>query len=86
MNPDERLKIAKQRTVGVKQTTKAVQKGVAEVVYIARDAERAIIADLLDLCRQRGVPLKEVDAMAGLGRACGIEVGAAAAAVLKTQS
>ncbi|MBX6350159.1 MAG: ribosomal L7Ae/L30e/S12e/Gadd45 family protein [Clostridia bacterium] len=81
---DDRLKDARRRTVGVKQTTKSVQRGAALLVYVAKDADRAVVSELLALCRDRGVPIVEVEAMAELGRACGIEVGASAAAVLKT--
>ncbi|MBX5476394.1 MAG: ribosomal L7Ae/L30e/S12e/Gadd45 family protein [Clostridia bacterium] len=80
---DERLKSAKHRTVGVKQTTKAVQKGLAEVVFVARDAERSIVAPLLEACQQQGVEVLEAESMAWLGKACGIDVGASAAAVLR---
>ncbi|MBE3591279.1 MAG: ribosomal L7Ae/L30e/S12e/Gadd45 family protein [Firmicutes bacterium] len=80
---DERLKSAKHRTVGVKQTTKAVQKGLAELVYVAKDAERSIVAPLLEACRQQGVQVLEAESMAWLGKACGIDVGASAAAILR---
>ncbi|MBC7335149.1 MAG: ribosomal L7Ae/L30e/S12e/Gadd45 family protein, partial [Clostridia bacterium] len=40
----ERLKRARTRTVGTKQTTKAVQRDQAKVVYVACDAEERVIA------------------------------------------
>jgi large subunit ribosomal protein L7A len=71
------------KAIGVKQTIKAVQKGLCKCVYIARDADRTIIKDLEELCGGMGVPLKYADSMKQLGKACGIEVGASAAGILK---
>jgi large subunit ribosomal protein L7A len=79
----ERLMQARRRAVGTKQVTRAVERGVAEVVYVARDAEAHVTKHLLALCRQNGVEVVEVDSMRALGRACGVEVGAASAAILK---
>lgn len=77
-----RLKTAK-RTVGAKQTLKAVQGGQAKEVFVARDAEERVVRPILDLCRLNGVRITEVDSMAELGKACSIEVGAAVAAILE---
>ena len=45
----EALKQAEQRTVGVKQTQKAVARQAAEVVYIASDADERVTGRLLEL-------------------------------------
>ncbi len=68
--------------VGAKQLRKALCSGRAVRVYLAEDADPAITQPLEELCRQHEVPCAWVAAMDGLGRACGIEVGAAAAAVV----
>mgnify|MGYP000901350757 CR=1 FL=1 len=81
--PYNRLKAAKKRAIGTKQTTKAVAKGEAAVVYVACNAEAHIINPLLALCRERGVEVCEVESMQELGKACGIEVGSASAAILE---
>lgn len=81
----ERLKSARKKTVGTKQTTKAVSRGVAQLVYIARDAEEKVTAPLLRLCEEKGVEVVFVDSMAELGKACGIKVGAASAAILRDE-
>jgi len=81
--PYNRLRAAKKRAIGTKQTTKAVIKGIARVVYVARDAEVHVIGSLLQLCRERGVEISEVESMKELGKACGIEVGSASAAILE---
>ena len=78
----EQLRTAARRTVGTKQTLRAVERGQAVSVFVARDAESHVVRHLVALCRQRGVPIHEVETMHALGRACGVEVGAASAAIL----
>ena len=68
--------------VGAKQLRKALQKGIARYVYLAENADPAITEPIEELCRQKEVEYSWVASMADLGRACGIEVGAAAAAVI----
>ena len=80
----EALKQAEQRTVGVKQTEKAVARQAAAIVYIAADADERVTARLLELCEANNVPLVCSETMYSIGRACSINVKAAAAAVLKS--
>ncbi len=68
--------------VGAKQLKKSLQKGNARHVFLAKNADPAITESLEDLCRQYTTEVSWVATMAELGRACGIEVGAAAAAVI----
>lgn len=79
----EALKQAEQHTVGVKQTEKSVARQVAEVVYIANDADDRVTSKLSLLCQEHHVPVVTEGNMLELGRACGINVKAAAAAILK---
>jgi len=79
----ERLKAAAQRAVGTNQTAKAISRGQARVVFVALDADRRVTEPLLRSARERGVEVVQVPSMAALGRACGIAVGAAAAAILE---
>lgn len=76
------IKTVAKKTIGTKQTMKAVEKGQARLVYIAADAEERVVQPLLALCQVRGVPVEQAPSMQELGKACGIEVGAAAAAIL----
>ncbi|MDR7482717.1 MAG: ribosomal L7Ae/L30e/S12e/Gadd45 family protein [Armatimonadota bacterium] len=77
-----RLRAATSRVVGSSQTAKAVVRGLATEVFVAEDADRRVVEPVIRAAAERGVPITEVDSMAALGRACGIAVGAAAAAVL----
>jgi len=79
----ERLKAAAQRAVGTNQTAKAISRGQARVVFVAQDADRRVTEPLLRAARERGMEVVEVPSMAALGRACGIAVSAAAAAILE---
>jgi large subunit ribosomal protein L7A len=78
----ERLRAASQRAIGTNQTTKAIGRGQARVVFVARDADRRITDPVLKAARDRGVEVVETESMTALGRACGIAVGAAVAAIL----
>lgn len=69
--------------VGSKQTRLAVEKGRAEKVFVAQDADPKLIEPIVNQCRVRGVPLVIVASMRELGKACGIQVGAAAATMVR---
>jgi large subunit ribosomal protein L7A len=79
----EPLKAAARRAIGTNQTTKAITRGQARVVYIAQDADRRVTDPVLRAARERGLEVVEVASMAALGRACGIAVGAATAAIIE---
>ncbi len=81
--PYERLLKARKKTIGMKQTMKSIERGQAKVVYIASNAERHVIDPIIKSCASKGVEVIKVDTMLGLGKACGIEVGCASAAVVE---
>ena len=68
--------------VGAKQIRKALTAGTARRVFLARNADPAITEPLEALCKHNSVQYAWVKSMTDLGNACGIEVGAAAAAIL----
>ena len=69
--------------VGSKQLRKALNAGRAEYVFLAENADPALIEPIEELCGKLHIQITWVRSMAELGRACGIEVGAAAAAVIR---
>lgn len=75
------LQSAKNRIVGTKQTLKAIEKGLAKMVFVAADAETRVTAPVVALCREKGITVVTVDSMKNLGKACNIEVGCAVAAL-----
>ncbi|AJY75265.1 ribosomal L7Ae/L30e/S12e/Gadd45 family protein [Paenibacillus beijingensis] len=68
--------------IGTKQTTKMVEQRKATCVYAARDADPRMITKLVQLCEREGVPITWYDTMLNLGETCGIDIGAAMAAVV----
>jgi len=72
------------KVVGVKQLKKALRDGRTKRVFLAKDADPQLTESVSQLCIQYGVSCAWVASMADLGRACGIDVGAAAAAVLNS--
>ena len=76
--------LSRQRiAVGAKQLKKAVRAGTVRCVYLAEYADPALTQPLAELCGANQIQITWVSTMESLGSACGIEVGAAAAAVLK---
>ena len=78
----EKIKNAK-FAVGVKQSTKLVNADSVATAFVARDAQDKVTVPCVRLCGQKGVPVEYADTMDALGKACGIEVGAAIAVILK---
>jgi large subunit ribosomal protein L7A len=78
----ERLRSATQRLVGAKQTLKAAEGGRAKVIFLARDAEDRVLSPIVRQAQEHGIEIVYVESMLSLGRMCGIEVGAAAAALM----
>lgn len=77
----DELKTGK-KTVGVKETQKAVREGRVRGLFIAEDADEKLVKPLVAICEQAGIPVKRVATMRELGALCGIDVGAAAAGLL----
>ena len=71
------------RVVGLKECRRAVEEERALRVYLAYDADPHLTEPLRELCRQKGVALTEDCTMEALGRAAGVPVKTAAAALLK---
>ena len=68
--------------VGMKQLKKALRNGNACCVFLACNADPAITEPIAALCQTYNVDIAWVRSMTDLGHACGIEVGAAAAAAI----
>ena len=80
---DEALQNTGNKTVGLKQTRRALEKGQVKCLYIAQDAGPHILQPISRWCADHEVEQIQVPTMKELGQACGIAVGAAVAAVLK---
>ncbi|MCI8415339.1 MAG: 50S ribosomal protein L7ae-like protein [Ruminiclostridium sp.] len=69
------------KVTGAKQVTRALKNGAARRVFLAQDADDRVTEPVLHLCQELGVETETVPTMAELGRACGIAVGSAVAAL-----
>lgn len=68
---------------GTNETTKAIERGNATLVYIAEDVQpEEIVMHLPELADEKGIAFVFVDTQDDLGHAAGLEVGSAAAAVV----
>ncbi len=68
---------------GTNETTKAVERGNASIVYVAEDVSpEEIVMHLPELADEKGIPTIFVETQDELGNAAGLEVGSAAAAVV----
>ena len=80
MQPDSSLP---RSFVGLKQSTEAVETGLAKKAFIALDADSHVVEPFVDLCREHGVPVETAETKVKLGKAFGISVPAAVAVELK---
>lgn len=70
------------KTVGAKQTLKAMKRNEVTQLYIANDCDEQVAAPLLTLAVEMGIDTDRNYTMAELGLACRIKVGAAAVGLL----
>ena len=68
---------------GAKQVKKALLNGRAERVLYGEDADPALVEPLLALCEEKQIPYECAGPMRAVGERCGIEVGAAIAALVR---
>jgi len=77
------LETAQNRKIGIKQSLKAITRGEVEALFIAEDAEQHVVRRIVELAEENDVEIVYVDTMLLLGKACGIDVGAATAVIVK---
>ena len=68
---------------GTNETTKAVERGNADLVFVAEDVQpEEIVMHLPELAEEKGIAVVFVETQDDLGNAAGLEVGSAAAAIV----
>lgn len=82
-NGDLSLLSQGQVVVGAKQLRKALKAEKVLCAFLAQNADPALTEPIVSLCQQNKISYTWVASMKELGSACGIEVGAASAAVLR---
>lgn len=69
---------------GTNEVTKAIEKGQAKAVAVAKDASpKEIVMHIPVLCREKGIPCIEVSTKEELGVAAGIGVPTASVAIVQ---
>ena len=71
------------KIVGAKQVKRALKNEEIETVFIAEDAEKDVTNEIAQLCNNEDIQVIYVENMKKLGDACGIDVNAAVAALIK---
>ncbi|EKU22664.1 hypothetical protein NSK_001688 [Nannochloropsis salina CCMP1776] len=77
----------KQLKKGANEATKALNRGIAELIIMAADAEPLeILLHLPLLCEDKNVPYVFVPAKIALGRACGVTRPVISCAILSNEA
>ena len=79
----QELSSSENRVVGMKQVLKLARSSMLDRVFIAKDADEAIISQLTQACEAGRIPYDLAHTMHQIGSACQIDVGSACAAVMK---
>ncbi|MBI4447538.1 50S ribosomal protein L7ae [Candidatus Woesearchaeota archaeon] len=69
---------------GTNETTKALEKGIAKLAVVARDANPPeVTMHLKPLCKEKNVPYVEVPSKDELGAAAGLQIATVSIVVLQ---
>jgi len=74
---------ANNKIVGAKQVKRVLNSHDVEAVFIAKDADNKVTDEIARICNEKQIQVIFVENMRQLGDACGIDVNAATAALLK---
>ncbi|WP_435194153.1 50S ribosomal protein L7Ae [Natronomonas sp. EA1] len=68
---------------GTNETTKAIERGNAELVFIAEDVQpEEVVMHLPELADEKEIPFLFIETQDDIGHASGLSVGSAAAAIV----
>ncbi|PSQ20703.1 50S ribosomal protein L7ae [Halobacteriales archaeon QS_9_67_15] len=68
---------------GTNETTKSVERGSAELIFVAEDVQpEEIVMHLPELADEKEIPFVFIATQDDVGHAAGLEVGSAAAAIV----
>ncbi|MBM7610203.1 50S ribosomal protein L7ae-like protein [Ureibacillus composti] len=77
----DKVKQASKTIIGTKQAVKAMRAGQVTELFVALDADNWVTDQVVVLAKEIGVPVCLVESKKELGKACGIQVGAAVVAI-----
>ena len=78
---NEKVKQASQIIIGTKQTVKALKSGIVQKIIVAKDADDRMTEQIIQLALEKGIRIEFAVSRLKLGKAYGINVGAAAVAI-----
>jgi large subunit ribosomal protein L7A len=78
----EKVLQANKVIIGTKQTVRALKEGNVRELVVAEDADPNVTDMLIKHANDANIPVAHVDSRRKLGKTCGIEVGAAAVAII----
>jgi len=73
----------KNKTVGLRQSIKALKKGNVIKAYIAKDVKREVINEFMQLCENGKIETIYVESQISLGELCNIERPATVACIIE---
>ena len=69
---------------GINEVTKAIERGIAKMVFVAKDVDpKELTQHLPIICKEKGITFVEVDSKEKLGIAAGISRATTAVAVIE---
>jgi len=68
--------------IGTKQAAKALKQGIVKTLVVAEDVDPKVTMDLIEQAKELNIPILRVESTKKLGKACEIEVGASAVAII----
>ena len=79
----EALINAASKAVGTRQVLRGLKAGTVQRVYVANDADTYLFQQVVRAAEEAGVPAVRVESMKTLGKALGLDVSCAAAAIAR---
>jgi len=80
----EKVKASGKIKIGVNETTKAVERGSAKIIFIAEDVSpQELVMHLPLLCEEKKIPYSYISTKKELGEKTGINVGTASIALIE---
>jgi len=68
--------------IGVNETTKAIERGIAKIVFVASDVSpKEIVMHLPLICKEKNIPFSFIKTKEDLGKAVGIPVSTSSIAI-----
>ncbi len=71
--------------IGVKASLRAIKEGSVSKLFVAKDAKKSLTQPLVTLAETNLIDTEYIASMKALGQLCQIDVGAAAAVIIKNK-